>query len=69
MFPTVFPALMLTSAPSRIAFEGRNPQQSGSAIRLSGAGIFCGSFEDGRKSARLRFERYGFYPAGGELQH
>ena len=64
VFQTVFPALMLASAPSRITIEGGTHNSGAPPFDFLERTFLPLLARMGAK-VRLQFERYGFYPAGG----
>jgi RNA 3'-terminal phosphate cyclase (ATP) len=64
VFQTVLPALMLASGPSRLTIEGGTHNPAAPPFHFL-ARSFVPLVERMGPKIELRFERYGFYPAGG----
>jgi RNA 3'-terminal phosphate cyclase (ATP) len=64
VFQTILPALMLASKPSSVTIEGGTHNSAAPPFDFL-ARTFLPLLERMGPKVRLRFERYGFYPAGG----
>jgi RNA 3'-terminal phosphate cyclase (ATP) len=64
VFQTVFPALMLASGPSHITIEGGTHNTAAPPFDFL-ARTFLPLIERMGPKVSLKFDRYGFYPAGG----
>jgi RNA 3'-terminal phosphate cyclase (ATP) len=64
VFQTVLPALMLARGASKIAMEGGTHNMAAPPYEFL-LRSFMPLIESMGPKVRLRFERYGFYPAGG----
>jgi RNA 3'-terminal phosphate cyclase (ATP) len=64
VFQTVLPALMLASEPSRVVIEGGTHNTAAPPFDFL-ARAFLPLLERMGPKVLLKFERYGFYPAGG----
>src|SRR5258708_31446511 len=64
VFQTILPALMLAAEPSCIVIERGTPNNAAPPFDFL-ARTFVPLLERMGPKVQLRFERYGFYPAGG----